>query len=290
MKKVFVDGLCTSYEVFGNDCLSKNSSEFCQSSIVNRQSKHTVFLHGWGGSTKSFSAFAKMLSDCDKTVNEKTSKDKTENKEAENDEIKDNKIAICIDFFGHGESDVPNAAFGLEEFARQVLAVLQTEGIQSANFVGHSFGGRVGMYLAANYPNVVEKLVLVDAAGLKPRFSLKKAIRIYKYKRANKKGRNTSSFGSSDYKALSVEMRSTFVKIVNTHQNKALKDVHAPTLIVWGEKDKDTPMYMAKKLKRNIKGSGLVVFKNSGHYSYLENARQFGAILRSFLNITTNNE
>ena len=59
--------------------------------------------------------------------------------------------------------------------------------------------------------------------------------------------------------------------------------IKAPTLLIWGEDDTATPLRDAKKMERLIPGSGLVSFPGCGHYSFLDNAGQFAAVLQSFL-------
>ncbi len=93
---------------------------------------------------------------------------------------------------------------------------------------------------------------------------------------------DTSKCGSADYKALSGDMRETFKNVVNFHLDGYLKDIKCDTLIIWGKRDRDTPPYMARKLRRCIYNSGLIFLKG-GHYSYLDCYGQFLAILDSYL-------
>ena len=66
-------------------------------------------------------------------------------------------------------------------------------------------------------------------------------------------------------------------------QTNLLKNINCPTMIVWGEKDKDTPMYMAKTMEKNIKQSKLVVLKNCGHFSFLEKPYEFYKYIDLFI-------
>ena len=56
-----------------------------------------------------------------------------------------------------------------------------------------------------------------------------------------------------------------------------------PTLLIWGENDEDTPVYMGKIMEENIPDSGLITLKGAGHYSYVDNYEQFRAIINVFL-------
>ena len=100
---------------------------------------------------------------------------------------------------------------------------------------------------------------------------------------AKKDKSELEKYGSADYKALDGVMKETFVKVVNENLYSHFKKIAMPTLILWGEKDKETPLYMAKKLKRIIKNSSLYVIKGTGHFSYLERPDIFVAALKCFV-------
>ena len=65
-------------------------------------------------------------------------------------------------------------------------------------------------------------------------------------------------------------MRKTFINIVNEDLRKYYKKINAETLIIWGEKDNDTPLKDGKYLNKIIKNSSLIIYKNRTHFSYLE--------------------
>ena len=77
-------------------------------------------------------------------------------------------------------------------------------------------------------------------------------------------------FSSADYFKLKDNVKKTFQNIVNEDLFSYLKSINAETLILWGEKDKDTPLKDAYKIKKEIKNSELIIFKNASHFSYLE--------------------
>ena len=153
--------------------------------------------------------------------------------------------------------------------------------IEKATLVGHSFGGRVAIYIAAKYPEKVEKLVLVDSAGIKPRRGIKYRLKILLHKILKKFGKGLK--GSKDYRALSSVMKKTFQNVVNYDETYLLSDITADTAIFWGDKDKDTPLYMARKLNKKIKSSHLFLLTNAGHFSYLDNSGYFLKILSAFI-------
>ena len=162
-----------------------------------------------------------------------------------------------MDFYGFGGTPI-DRALTLQDYCDGVIEVLEYLGVKQICVVGHSFGGRVAMELAAK-TDVVRSMVLVDSAGLK----------IYKAL-----GKSTEKCGSKDYRELSPIMKKTFVNVVNYHQDGLLHTIHCPVLIVWGKTDKETPKYMAKKLNRGLARSTLI-WLTGGPWCYIESLGDF---------------
>jgi pimeloyl-ACP methyl ester carboxylesterase len=78
-------------------------------------------------------------------------------------------------------------------------------------------------------------------------------------------------------------LRETFVKLVNEDLTPILPQVTAPTLLVWGADDTETPLSSARVMERLIPQARLVVFQNAGHFSYLDQYGKFRLIVRQFL-------
>ena len=89
--------------------------------------------------------------------------------------------------------------------------------------------------------------------------------------------------GSVDFKACNLALRRTFVRVVNQSLEEFARGIECNTLLIWGQKDTDTPMWMARRYKKLIKNSGLVVLKKCGHFCFVENSNLFLAVLKSFL-------
>lgn len=214
-----------------------------------------VLLHGWGASSDAMDGIYNYLSSIGKSV-------------------------YAVDFPGFGKSDYPPESWGICDYADCVQYVLGELGIVKPVIIGHSFGGRVAIILGAR--RFASKLVLADAAGLKPKMSLAKRFAIRRYKRLKKKGKAPENAGSPDYAALSPAMKKVFVRVVNTHLDGLLDKIDVPTLIFWGREDKDTPPFMARKLNKKIKDSGLVMVDGAGHFAYAEKSDMFNAAIRAF--------
>lgn len=190
---------------------------------------------------------------------------------------------IVPDFYGHGRSPHPNYPLTVEDFAESIVKLLNEENIERATFVCHSFGGRVGIYLSTRYPNMVDRLILCDSAGLKPKRGIKYYIKRLNFIIRRTFGLNTDKCGSSEYRELNGVMKKTFSNVVNYFQDESLIKISSPTLVVWGEKDRVTPISMARKLTKNIANSKLVVIKGVGHFSYAEDLKTFKRAVEKFL-------
>ena len=148
--------------------------------------------------------------------------------------------------------------------------------------VGHSFGGRVAIRIASQKGYLLDKIVLVDSAGLIPRRGLKYYFKIYVHKLMMKLNIPHNA-GSDDYRKLNGVLKQTFKNVVNEDLGAELNKVTLPVLLIWGSKDKDTPIYMARRMKRRMPDSALIIFEAAGHYSYLDRYGLFVTILRNFL-------
>ena len=184
-----------------------------------------------------------------------------------------------LDFYGFGQSEI-KSPLTLQDYANGVEEIIKHYDMKEVILVGHSFGGRVAILLAS-YLQDIKGLVLVDSAGLKPAFSFKKWRRKLDYKIRRFFKMDVSNCGSEDYKKLDSVMKATFKNVVNLYLDNLLPKIQCDSLIVWGRKDKDTPLYMAKRLKKGIKNSGLIILEG-GHYSYLDSYGEFLAILDSY--------
>lgn len=200
-----------------------------------------------------------------------------------------------IDFPGFGLSPEPADVWDVYAYADLVEAFIASQNIERPVLVGHSFGGRVAIILASRM--TVDKVVLVDAAGVKPRRPLSYYYKVYSFKAAKalmklvlgsegasrRIERMRARRGSSDYAQASPKMRAIMSKVVNQDLTALLPHISAPTLLIWGENDTATPMADARKMNSLLPDSGLVSFPGCGHYSFLDNPVRFAAVLKSFL-------
>lgn len=213
-------------------------------------------LHGWGGSTKSFLGVAKELSSF--------------------------YTVILVDFNGFGRSPEPDRPYTLDDYVQSVLDIVRYYKMESLSLICHSFGGRVGIKFCYKYGYLIDKLVLADVAGMRPRRHIRYYFSVFRHKLL-KKLHIPHVSGSRDYRTLSPVMKKTFVSIVNEHLEKYAEYIKVPTLLFWGNKDRDTPVYMGKRLLRLISGSQMIVVKGCGHFAYLERHNVFVRAASVFL-------
>jgi len=238
--------------------------------VGDQQGEAVILLHGWG---TNLSTFDPVTSELEKKFK-----------------------LYKIDFPGFGESDPPHTVWGVEDYTSFLEKFVQVNNISEPIIFGHSFGGRVAILYASR--NYVRKLVLFDAAGVKPRRSLKYYLKVYSFKLAKKVlpiiigktkaeekiNQYRKQAGSSDYNNAAGVMRNILIKVVNEDLKHVMPKIKAPTLLIWGESDTATPVSDAKVMEKLIRDSGLVVLKNAGHFSFLDKTFEAKLIIDSFLN------
>ncbi|MBE6705840.1 MAG: alpha/beta hydrolase [Ruminococcaceae bacterium] len=211
------------------------------------------------------------------------------------------KRVISYDIPGFGDSSVPSFAFSTDDYADLALAVLGELGINKVSLVGHSHGGRTILNLASRDDTGVEidKIILIDSAGIVPKKTLMQKLRVKKYKLGKavlsfapiKKlfpdaiEKYKSKHGSADYKAVAGTVRDSLVKIVNDDYKNRMANIKCPTLLIWGTKDDATPLSDAEFMEKTIPDAGLVKVEGGSHYSFLDNPGLVKRVIFSFLNI-----
>ena len=243
--------------------------------FIQGQGDYVFLLHGWGADAALFRHIA--------------------------DIIARQYTVVAFDFPGFGQTAEPEQAWSVSDYADFTVEFIRSFPCKNAILLGHSFGGRVIIKMAneKNLPFTLDKLILVDSAGILPRRSLLYKIRIGAYKTGkvilNMPGVKNlfphaitalkERMGSADYAQASDVMRQCLVKTVNEDLTPLLKTISIPTLLIWGEDDTATPLADGRMMEKQIRNSGLVVLKNAGHYSFLDQPVIFSRVIRSFLNM-----
>ena len=89
--------------------------------------------------------------------------------------------------------------------------------------------------------------------------------------------------GSSDYQNSSDIMKGTLIQAVNFDITPYLKDIKPETLLVFGDKDDSTPLYMGKIMEEKMPDAALVVFEGDDHFAYFHQGDRFNLVLEAFL-------
>lgn len=243
--------------------------------LTGQGSSRVVLLHGWGCEIGLMKPVADFLS-ADMQV-------------------------LSLDFPGHGQSSRPPEPWGVPEFAAATREVLRQLDFLPCAVIAHSFGGRVATWLAAEDPTLFTKLIFTGAAGIrKPQSeeSRKRSEQFKKLKGLCQTARSLKIFGSlpdkmeeklrqkygsRDYNALDAEMRQTFVKVISLDLSDRYAKIQQPTLLIWGDQDTETPLWMGRQMEKDIPDAGLVVLEGGSHFAYLEQVQRFNRIAHVFL-------
>ena len=235
--------------------------------VQNNGKINIIFLHGWGADYKSFYFLKDVLK---------------------------NHTLHFANLDGFGNCPEPTD-ITIQGYAKRLENYISTNNFKNVIVVGHSFGGRVAIEYASK--NHLLGLVLVDSAGIKPKYSIIRHCKLLRYKLvkglaniglvASEKLKN---YGSTDYKQASPQMKLVLKCCVRYNQKHLLKYIQTKTLIIWGTADADTPLYMAKILHKKIKDSKLELFYNCGHFSFIDNQYKFYTSLQNFIQNITKGE
>ncbi len=213
---------------------------------------------------------------------------------------KDHRV-IMIDFPGHGESGRPPEPWGVPDYAENLLHFLRETDFIPCAVIAHSFGCRVATWIASQQPDVFTKIIFTGAAGIRPKPTPEAQERTEKYKKLKNRAekikripmlrgvaesmqdRLRRKYGSADYNRLDEEMRRTFVKVVNQDLTDCYGQIRQSTLLLWGDRDTETPIWMGREIEKRIEDCALIPLEGGSHFAYLEQLSRFNTIAAQFL-------
>ncbi len=237
--------------------------------------KRVLLLHGWGCSSELMRPVAQAL-------------------------VQDAEVML-LDFPGFGKSGRPPEPWGVPEYAECIRTLLEQEDFLPCTVIAHSFGARVAVFLASRDHSLFDQLVLTGAAGIRKPQTEEGRRRQEEFRKAKtwiQRMRKVKVFGtlpdrleqmarekygSRDYNALDDEMRKTFVKVISLDLTDALHNITVPVLLIWGDQDTETPLWMGRKMEELIPDAGLVIFEGGTHFAYLEQNARFNTIVHHFI-------
>jgi len=224
---------------------------------------------------------------------------------------------IALDLPGFGHSPMPHGDISIAGYARTLERLLDHLGVDAAAVVGNSMGGFIAAELAISYPQRVERLVLVSAAGLSThnhRGSVT-ALPAMRTLERSLMAAGAWTASKSDTVARRTRLRDAALGVAVRHPAKLdpalateqirgagkpgfmqafeavlhyeirerLQEIACPTLIVWGDHDRLISVGDADVFAELIPDSRKVVFGDTGHMSMLERPDVFNALLEEFL-------
>lgn len=225
-----------------------------------------LLLHGWGVSGETFKPLFHRFAE--------------------------ERLVRVIDFPGFGQSELPPPDWGSAEFGELINSLLDGWNCDQTDIIAHSFGARAALRLCAKYPEKVNRLILTGAAGIRSERVAPLSKRLLG-KTAKLLGRLGSpgeylkrviygKIGSADYLNAG-EMRPILVRLVNEDILPLLPEIKHETLLVWGDRDTETPPEMARKMNAGLSNSRLEIIKDAGHYAFAERPETFYNLVDSFL-------
>jgi len=217
--------------------------------------QHIVFLHGWGTNRDALRGVGTLF---------------------------ENRYKVhLLDLPGFGDAPIPPHDWDTVKYADLVEQYLTRELSGSIILVGHSFGGRVALRLAARRAVNVRSLVLMGVPGLPlPRWSrrwlrassirwLRRTLRLTSpFLGSGPIDWHTRTFGSRDYLSAGA-MRDVFVRVVNEDLTGTARTVTCPTLLLWGAEDGETPVWLAHRFGQLLAGpTSLKILPHKDHFLY----------------------
>jgi len=227
---------------------------------------------------------------------------------------------VAPDFLGHGASDKPEGDYSLGNHASAMRDLLHLLGIERATVVGQSFGGGVALQLAYQFPELCERLVLVDAGGLGREVSwmlrlltvpgVELVLPLVFPRVAGEWGDAVARFAEErgvrsprlsemwlSYRSLTDPVhRRAFLRTMRSVIDSGGQSVSAidrlylagalPTLVVWGSDDRIIPVSHAYRAQEALPHSRLVVFDGVGHFPHAEVPERFVGALVDFIDST----
>ena len=177
------------------------------------------------------------------------------------------------DLIGYGQSDRNKDGYYLTDFSDFIAGFIETLGLEKTTLVGHSFGARVCLEIAFQKPDKVNKLVLIDAAGLGKVSKLGNVV-LTGFWLIRKLLRHKQPFP---------QFLAREGEDLHWLCHDELPRLKVPTLLVWKRYDIYLPVAIARRAEKLIPDARLAVVPGYGHAPHKENNETFNSLLQNFL-------
>jgi pimeloyl-ACP methyl ester carboxylesterase len=239
-----------------------------------KQSPALLFMHFWGGSSRTWTEVAELLGNRYRTIR--------------------------YDHRGWGESDKPDSGYDIKTLASDAIELIKQLELDKYILVGHSMGGKVAQYIATQKPDGLQKLVLVAPSPANPTILPQEAreqmLRAY----TTEEGINITIDQVFQAGNINPKIRERTIDDITKHTtasrdgwpnfamledvSEELNNIKVPTLIIAGENDLiDSPKRLEQEVKEKIPGSSLVVIPKAGHLLMLQTPELVASHIDNFV-------
>lgn len=231
--------------------------------------KLVLFLHGWGDNSQGSTALQAQLAK--------------------------NFTVLAPDLPGFGKTQAPTEGWDLDNYAQFINALLTKLDLsQPYAVIGHSNGGAVAIRATALGELQPQKLVLLAASGIRAGKTVKKGLMQVLAKTGNvatigMPERYRQTLRRQLYKSAGSDMmvvpgmQDTFKKTIKQDVQAEAAEITLPTLLIFGEQDKDVPPFMGQRYHELIKNSELHMLPGTGHFVHLDQPDEVVKLTEDFL-------
>ena len=216
--------------------------------------RNVILLHGWGQNCTMMNPLQQKL--------------------------KEHYRVASLDLFGFGESEAIENYDTFDDYVETFHQFVLDHELTDPILIAHSFGARLAIRYALKYS--VSAMILTGAAGIKPPLTWQKRWRQTCHKLSRWLPLPKSK-GSYDYQHADAFQRKVLVQVVNEDLTPVLEKIKVPVLLIWGECDDQTPLWMGKKMEALMPAACLIVLEQEDHFAYYHQSGRFCAIVSAFL-------
>lgn len=216
--------------------------------------RNVILLHGWGQNCTMMNPLQQKL--------------------------KEHYRVASLDLFGFGESEAIENYDTFDDYVETFHQFVLDHELTDPILIAHSFGARLAIRYALKYS--VSAMILTGAAGIKPPLTWQKRW----HQTCHKLSRwlpLPKPKGSYDYQHADAFQRKVLVQVVNEDLTPVLEKIKVPVLLIWGECDDQTPLWMGKKMEALMPEACLIVLEQEDHFAYYHQSGRFCAIVSAFL-------
>lgn len=228
-----------------------------------------LLLHGWKDSLQTFDPLMPVLAEAHRVIR--------------------------VDLPGFGGSEMPAAAWHLDDFVRFVKDFTEKLDVSVDVLVGHSLGGRIAIKGIALKVLDARKVVLISSAGIAKRRTFRNvllgvlakagkiatAVPPLSFWKQRIRRKLYEAIGSDYFGAGA--LRGTFMNIVREDLSSVAPKISVPTLLIWGSDDKTTPLTDGMRLHGLVRGSILKVIPGAGHFVHRERPEEVSELILKFI-------